>query len=95
MTVSLEEQVFLRHWMHDEVHYKDGAGPAKRLQLKHGAVPADLAVLIAAAIPDISEQDAAGKGPPPKEPVIWPWSMDGFRARVVEARAALAARPGT
>ena len=68
MKLSREEQLFLRHWMHDEVHYHDGTGPAKRLQLQYGAVPADLAVLIAAAISDISEQDAAGKGPPPKEP---------------------------
>ncbi len=90
MKLSREEQLFLRHWMHDEVHYQDGTGPAKRLQLQYGAVPADLAVLIAAAIPDISEQDVAGKGPPPDEPAAWPWSVDGFRARVAEARAALA-----
>lgn len=60
MRLSRDEEVFLRHWMHDEVHYGEGTGPAKRLQLRHRAVPADLAVLIAAAIPDPSDQESAG-----------------------------------
>ena len=56
MRLSRDEESFLRHWMYDEVHYQDGPGPAKRLQLEHGAVPADLATLIAAAIPDAADQ---------------------------------------
>jgi len=53
--------LLLRHWMYDEVHYQDGTGPAKRLQLQHRAIPADLAVLIAAAIPEPSDQEEAGQ----------------------------------
>jgi hypothetical protein len=48
MKLSPEEEAFLRHWMHDEVHFQQTQGPAKRLQLEHHARPADLAVLIAA-----------------------------------------------
>lgn len=49
--LSRDEELFLRHWMYDEVHYQDGLGPAKQLQVRYRAVPADLAVLIAAAFP--------------------------------------------
>lgn len=72
MKLSRDEEVFLRHWMYDEVHYEGGQGPAKRLQVRHHAVPADLAVLIAASMPDPSEQEAAGIGPPPDDPPTWP-----------------------
>jgi hypothetical protein len=89
MKLSREEEVFLRHWMYDEVHYSEGQGPAKQLQVQHRAVPADLAVLIAAAIPDLADQEAAGLGPPPAEPPIWPWSEDLLRSRLAEARTAL------
>jgi hypothetical protein len=75
--------------MYDEVHYTEGQGPAKQLQVQHCAVPADLAVLIAAAIPDLADQEAAGLGPSPVEPPIWPWSEDLLRARLAEARTAL------
>src|SRR5438874_1281745 len=51
LKLSPEEELFLRHWMYDEVHYKEGPGRAKSLQLQRRAVPADLATLIAAAIP--------------------------------------------
>jgi hypothetical protein len=75
--------------MYDEVHFQEGRGPAKQLQLEHHAIPADLATIIAAAMPDLAEQESAGltagSGPP-----IWPWSEDRLRARVDEARAALA-----
>src|SRR5438067_13392062 len=64
MKLSPEEEAFLRHWMYDEVHYADGPGPAKQLQLHHGVAPADLALLIAAGIPDPADQEAAGSGPP-------------------------------
>lgn len=93
MKLSRDEEAFLRHWMYDEFHYQDGPGPAKRLQLAHRAIPADLAVLIAAAIPDPEEQEGAGLGPPPAEPPAWPWTEAALRARVAEARAALASGP--
>jgi hypothetical protein len=92
MKLSREEELFLRCWMYDEVHYQDGLGPAKQLQLSHRAIPADLAALIAAAIPDLLEQETAGHGPPPPEPVAWPWSEIALRTRLAEARAALAGR---
>jgi len=89
MRLSRDEDVFLRHWMYDELHYDEAAGPAKRLQLQHGAVPADLAVLIAAAMPDPAEQEAAGLGPPPAGPLTWPWPDDALRKRLADARVAL------
>ena len=74
MKLSPEEMHFLRHWMYDEMHYQEGSGPAKQLQREHHAISANLAVIIAAAIPDLTEQWAAGVGPPPAEPPTWPWS---------------------
>ena len=90
MKLSREEEDFLRHWMYDEVHYRESQGPAKRLQVQHRAVPADLAVLIAAAIPDLADQEAAGHGPPPTEPPTWPWSDDLLHSRLAKARTVLA-----
>ena len=92
MSLSPDEEVFLCRWMCDETHYQDGRGPAKQLQLQYGATPADLAVLIAAALPDPAEQEAAGLGPPPAEPPRWPWSEDAYRTRLAEARTILAER---
>lgn len=89
MKLSREEELFLRHWMYDEAHYQDGRGPAKELQVRHQAVPADLATLIAATFPDLAEQEAAGIGPPPAEPPRWPWPGDALRDRVAAARSAL------
>jgi hypothetical protein len=89
MKLSRDEEVFLRHWMYDEVHYRDGLGPAKRLQLEHRAVPADLAVLIAAAVPDPADQEAAGLGPPPADPPTWPWTDEVLQTRLSEAKTAL------
>ena len=90
MRLSRDEEVFLRHWMYDEVHYREGQGPAKRLQVQHQAVPADLAVLIAATMPDPADQEAAGLGPPPADPPTWPWPEDSLRVRLADARATLA-----
>ena len=90
MKLSREEDLFLRHWMYDEVHYQDGPGPAKRQQLLHRAIPADLAVLVAAAIPDPADQEAAGHGPPPSDPPRWPWTEQTLQGRLAEARSALA-----
>src|SRR5947209_3817530 len=94
MRLSREEEDFLRHWMYEETHYQKGPGPAKRLQIQHGVAPADLAALIAAAIPDPLDQEAIGQGPPPAEPSAWPWSAESFRHRLDDARATLAARHG-
>src|SRR5947209_15822652 len=45
MKLSPEEETFLRRWMYDEVHYQEGPGPAKRLQVAHRVPPADLAAI--------------------------------------------------
>src|SRR5271156_3213193 len=90
MRLSRDEEVFLRHWMYDEVHYGEGQGLAKRPQVPHQAVPAALAILIAATMPDPANQEAAGLGPPPAEPPAWPWPGDALRLRLAEAPAALA-----
>jgi hypothetical protein len=90
MKLSREEELFLRRWMYDEVHYQDGQGPAKQLQIQHRASPAHLATLIAAAIPDPADQEAAGFGLPPAQSLTWPWTSEELRARLTEARAALA-----
>jgi hypothetical protein len=95
MKLSPNEELFLRHWMYDEVHYEEGSGPAKRLQIQHRAIPGELAILIAAAIPDPLEQERAGLDRPSAEPPIWPWSPDSLRARVAEAKAALGIEPMT
>lgn len=92
MKLSHEEERFLRHWMYDEVHYQDGQGPAKRLQIEHRVAPADLASLIAAALPNPADQEAAGIGPPPDEPPTWPWSEESWRCRISEVRELLAER---
>lgn len=95
MNLSLEEENFLRHWIHDEAHYEEGLGAAKRIQLQNSASPADLAVLIAAAFPDLADQEAAVLEKPSPSPPIWPWQADQFAKRLVEGRAILAARnPG-
>jgi hypothetical protein len=92
MRLSRDEEIFLRHWMYDEVHYREGQGPAKRLQLQHRTVPADLATLIAASLPDPADQEAAGQGPPPSEVPCWPWTEDSLRRRLIEARSVLTGR---
>ncbi len=92
MKLSRDEEVFLRHWMYDETHYQNGAGPAKRLQIQHRVLPADLATLIAAAIPDVTDQEAAGAGPPPVESPWWPWSVETLSQRLTEARSTLQTR---
>jgi hypothetical protein len=86
MKLSREEEQFLRHWMYDEVHFQHGQGLAKRLQVQHRAIPADLAAIIAAAFPDLSEQRAAGEGPAPTSPPTWPWNDQTLRVRLKEAR---------
>jgi len=92
MKLSREEETFLLHWIYDEQHYQEGTGPAKLLQVKHGAVPADLAIIVAAAIPDTADQEAAGSDPPPSESPRWPWSDESFNLRLAEAREILAKR---
>jgi hypothetical protein len=51
-----------------------------------------LAILVAAAMPDLAEQAAAGAGPTPAVPRRWPWSGDALHNRVMEARSILADR---
>ncbi len=92
MRLSPDEELFLLHWMYEEVHYRDGPGPAKRLQRDHHVLPAELAELIAAAIPDPADQAAAGDGPAPAGPPVWPWSEEQWPARLVEARTILSER---
>ena len=93
MKLSPEEDRFLRHWMFDEVNYLSGSGPAKRLQVQHGVIPADLAVIIAASFPDLARQHAAGEGPPPPDPPSWPWTEESLRIRLEEAHAIVASGP--
>ena len=95
MRLHPEEETFLRHWMYEETHFREGPGPAKHLQLHHKLKPADLATLIAAAFPELEEQESAGIGPPPSNPPTWPWSERAFPGRLEEARTTLARRqPG-
>jgi hypothetical protein len=94
MRLSPEEESFLRQWIYDEAHYQEGTGPAKQLQLLKRATPAELSLLIAAAIPDPADQEAASLVTRPAESLTWPWSDEAFRSRVAEARAFLARRQG-
>ncbi len=89
MKLSPDEAKYLKHWVYDEMHYQEGQGSAKKLQLKHQVTPADLAVLLAVAMPDSSEQEAASIGPPPSEPPVWPWPGDECKRRIAEARSLL------
>src|ERR1700732_4948054 len=82
MKLSPEEVHFLRHWMYDEMHYQEGSGPAKQLQRAHQAISANLAVIIAAALPD------------PAEPPTCEWSKAAIKARLAEARALLESTGG-
>jgi hypothetical protein len=91
MKLSHEEEIFLRHWIYDEVHFREGLGPAKRLQVAHKVSPADLALIIAAALTEPGEQEAAADGPPPAESPDWPWREDKCAFRVEEARQLLGA----
>lgn len=91
MSLSPDEAFFLRRWVYDEAHFRDGVGPAKRLQVERGVTPADLAALVAAALPGLADQEAAADRPPAGEPT-WPWGDDALRGRLVEARAVLAGR---
>jgi hypothetical protein len=90
MKLRHDEELFLRRWMFEEYHFRNGVGPAKRLQLENRVISADLAVIIAAAIPDPSEQLAAGLEAPPEESPRWPWSEESFRTRVADAKAVVA-----
>ena len=93
MNLFHDEEAFLRRWMYDEVHFQGGQGPAKRLQLEHRVVSADLAILIAAAIPDITDQEAAASKPSAESPA-WPWSEESLNARLAEARTVLGLASG-
>lgn len=93
MKLLPDEAFFLRHWMHEELRYRDGPGPAKRLQFENGVVSADLATLIAAAIPAPADQQAAAALPLPlDQPLVWPWTAESLQERLLEARRLLAKR---
>src|SRR5262249_24423452 len=92
MKLSPEEETFMRHWIYDEAHFREGRGPAKTAQVAHGAISADLATIIAAALPDPLEQEEAGNGPPPAQAPEWPWTDETLRSRLVEARRVLTER---
>jgi hypothetical protein len=92
MKLSRDEETYLRHWMHEELHYQCGPGPAKRLQFEHGVASADLAAVIAAAIPVPADQHAAALAAPRDEPPQWPWSDQTFAQRLQQARCLLAER---
>jgi hypothetical protein len=92
LTLSPEEELFLRQWMFDEVHFEEGQGPAKRLQVAEGVRPAELALLIAAALPDLAEQQAAVSGATRSACPTWPWSAQSFQDRLGEAQDILASR---
>jgi hypothetical protein len=92
MKLSRDEELFLRHWMYDETHYQEGLGEAKQLQLQYGVRPAELAQVIAAAIPDPGEQEAAGRTPPTHQ-ASWPWTENSFQLRLKQARVALGLSP--
>ena len=92
MKLSRDEELFLRSWMYDEVHFLSGVGPAKRLQIEHRVTPADLAMLIAAAIPDPGEQERAASSPVARGAIRWPWEGDTLGVRLAEARTTLALR---
>jgi hypothetical protein len=78
--------------MYDEVHFREGTGPAKRFQVARSIPPADLVTIIAAAIPDPREQEAASLAPLPEEPPAWPWTDESFRSRLAEAWGIIEAR---
>jgi hypothetical protein len=92
MKLSREEETFLRHWIYDEAHFQNGAGAAKQLQVAKGVTPAELATVIAAALPEPADQEAAAQGPAPSAMPQWPWSAQAFHARLAEARAVLLQR---
>lgn len=92
MKLCREEETFLRHWIYDEWHFREGTGPAKRLQVAHKVPPFELALVIAAAMTEPGEQESAAEGPPPAEPPTWPWTEEVCAQRIAEARSLLARR---
>ena len=92
LTLSPEEELFLRQWMFDEVHFEEGQGPAKRQQVTQKVRPAELSLLIAAALPDPAEQEAAISEATRSACPTWPWSVQSFQDRLGEAQAILASR---
>jgi hypothetical protein len=92
LTLSPDEELFLRQWMFDEAHFEEGQGPAKRLQVAQGVRPAELSLLIAAALPDPAEQLAAVSGATRSTCPIWRWSVQSFQDRLGEAQVMLASR---
>jgi hypothetical protein len=78
--------------MFDEVQFEEGQGPAKRQQVAQEVRPAELSLLIAAALPDPADQEAAVARASPSACPTWPWSVQSFQDRLGEAQAILASR---
>ena len=89
MKLSHEEDIFLRHWIYDEVHFHEGTGPAKRLQVAHKIPPANLALIIAAALTEAGAQEADGRWSAAHGIAGWPWPEDSCARRIEEARQLL------
>jgi hypothetical protein len=92
MMLCPEEEQFLRQWMFDEVHFEEGIGPAKRLQVAKGVRPAELSLLIAAALPEPADQQAAVSRADRSSIPQWPWTEKSLQDRLSEAQAILDTR---
>jgi thiazole synthase len=76
MKLSHKEEVFLHHWMIDEVNFHHGRGPAKQLQVEKGVRPTLLAPILGAWLPTAKKQWELAEGPRPPEPPEWPWDTE-------------------
>lgn len=93
MDLTSGEAQFLQAWMHDELQFREGTGPAKQLQRAHQVTPFDLALLIAAWLPDPNEQFRRAEEPSPDPSPEWPWqTQEEFETRLRQAKEELALR---
>ena len=94
MKLSPKEENFLKHWMHDEFHFRDQSLPrvAKKLQRESSVTPAELADIIIAWMPDTQEQARVYEGTAPPTSPEWPWvSRQEFDELLSKARTVVAA----
>src|SRR5262245_38640807 len=84
-------ETFLRHWLFEDIHHPEERGLAKKLQVAQRVTAAELAVLIAAGLPELVDHDTTGQARPPVSNPVWPWSEESFRLRLTEARMLLKA----
>jgi len=77
---------FLSRWAYDEWHFTHGQGPAKKLELRHGVKPSEVAEILGAAFPTSALMEIT-ENAPPDIPVFWPWpTTEDFRLRLMQAR---------